>query len=246
MASISVGHQVYLYRLFVREIGIGRQTPIARVEEVLVADDVLPCDLGCADTRELLEKLSDFVRLTVFKKGRVYVTVVAQPTWDEALARADKEDSAKRPADKGAKSWKRRRNRGEIQPLRPRPKNRPKIAETVETVEIAEEQVQKQVEKPASESAESAPKTSEPVVVVTASEVGAAPSKGTAPDTEVAHEPKFDNRVEPQATIVEESQYAVGDKRASASNSAQESTTDLAEEAVAEDVAASTPTASQE
>ena len=153
MATISVGHQVYLYRLFVRELGVGRQTPVARVDEVLAADDIMPCDLGCADTRELLECLSDFVRLTVFKKGRAYATVVAQPAWDEALARAEKEGTAKRPAEKGAKTWKRKRNRGEVQPVRPRPKNRPKpVEEPAEKPEAATESAateQAAVENPA-------------------------------------------------------------------------------------------------
>ncbi len=125
MATIPLGNQLYLYRLFSREVGVGRQVMLARMEEVLSADDIWPCDLGCTDVRELLEQLSDFVRLTVFKKGRVYATVIAQPEWDAVLERAKKDESA--PADKGGlRSWKRKKANRDPKPVRPRPKGRPK------------------------------------------------------------------------------------------------------------------------
>ena len=75
MPRITPGNRLYLYSLFSREIGVGKQTMISRVEEVLLADDIMPCDLACDSTRELLEQLDEFVRLTVFKKGRVYATI---------------------------------------------------------------------------------------------------------------------------------------------------------------------------
>ena len=125
MATIPQGNQLYLYRLFSKEVGVGRQVMLARVEEVLAADDIWPSDLGCADVRELLEQLSVFVRLTVFKKGRVYATVIAQPEWDAILERAKKDDSA--PPDKGGlRSWKRKKAKRDPKPVRPRPKGRSK------------------------------------------------------------------------------------------------------------------------
>ena len=125
MATIPLGNQLYLYRLFSREVGVGRQVMLARMEEVLAADDIWPSDLGCANVRELLERLSDFVRLTVFKKGRVYATVIAQPEWDAALERAKKGEGA--PAEKGGpRAWKRKKANRDPKPVRPRPKGRPK------------------------------------------------------------------------------------------------------------------------
>ncbi|MDO4806597.1 MAG: DUF3825 domain-containing protein [Coriobacteriales bacterium] len=129
MATVSAGHQLYLYRLFVLEVGVGRQVTLSRMEEVLASDDILPCDLGYETVRELLEHLDAFIRLTVFKKGRVYATVLAQPEWDDALEKANKDDTQKRTSDKGAKSWKRKKGKGALQPIRPRPKNRPKPEE---------------------------------------------------------------------------------------------------------------------
>lgn len=125
MATVLVGHQLYLYRLFVSKVGVGRQVALSHMEEVLASDDIMPCDLGFNTTRELLEHLDSFIRLTVFKKGRVYATVLAQPNWDETLLNVQKDDETKHLANKGAKSWKRKKNKGVPQPLRPRPRNRP-------------------------------------------------------------------------------------------------------------------------
>lgn len=123
--AISVGNQLYIYRLLVQKIGVGQQVMLSRMEEVLLECDILPCDLGCADVRELLEQLSTFVRLTVFKKGRVYATVLPQPEWDAALEILEKEASAKGGSKGGQKSWKHKRSKKSLRPVRPRPKNRP-------------------------------------------------------------------------------------------------------------------------
>ncbi len=122
------GNKLYLYRLLRDAMGVGRQTMISRVEEVLMADDLMPSDVGCADTRELLEQL-DFVRLTVFKRGRVYATVIAQPELDELLERASTKDDkdAKMPATSGKRrSWKRKKSAKDVRPAKPRPKGRVK------------------------------------------------------------------------------------------------------------------------
>lgn len=133
MATITAGNELYLYQLLCREAGVGRQVMLSRIEEIFLADDILPCDLGCSDVREVLEHLPAFVRLTVFKKGRVYATIVANEEWDAVLVRIEKgEGSSPKPAAKGgAKSWKRHKARKDPRPAKPKPKNRPVTAEDV-------------------------------------------------------------------------------------------------------------------
>ena len=79
MSRITAGNRLYLYRLFKNQIGTGRQERIQRFEEVLAADDIAPDDLDCKDVTELLGALDDMVKLTVFKKGRTYATLLASP-----------------------------------------------------------------------------------------------------------------------------------------------------------------------
>ncbi|MDO4538464.1 MAG: hypothetical protein Q4B54_09920, partial [Coriobacteriales bacterium] len=119
---------MYLYDLLSREVGVGKQTMLASVEEVLAADDIMPCDLDCADTRELLEALDEFVRLTVFKRGRVYATVLDQPQWNEVLERlaSEAENPEKGNANVGGpKAWKRKKSKKDPRPAKPRPHGRP-------------------------------------------------------------------------------------------------------------------------
>lgn len=116
--ALTTGNRIYLYNLLRQAIGCGKQTFMTRVEEVLAADDLAPQDLGFADARELMEELSEFAQLTVFKGGRVYVTLVAQPAWDEALDAADA--AAKKPAGGQGKPWKRKRGDKTVKPVRPR------------------------------------------------------------------------------------------------------------------------------
>ena len=144
MPHVTPGNRLYLYQLFVREVGVGKQTVLARIEEVLLADDIMPCDMGFDDVRSLLEELSDFVRLTVFRKGRAYATVIAQPEWDEILAELDKprEETKGKGAGKGAgkggaKSWKRKKSRKTPKPAKPRPHGRPE-PEPAEVPEVEE------------------------------------------------------------------------------------------------------------
>lgn len=116
--ALTTGNRIYLYNLLRQAIGCGKQTFMTRVEEVLAADDLAPQDLGFADARELMEGLSEFAQLTVFKGGRVYVTLVAQPAWDEALDAADA--AANKPAGGQGKPWKRKRGDKTVKPVRPR------------------------------------------------------------------------------------------------------------------------------
>lgn len=127
MSQIKPGHRLYLYRLFCRELGVGKQTALARAAEVLEADGLAPADLGFEDARSLFEELSECVKVTVFKKGAVFVTVLANEEYDQALARAEK-NGGKNPA--GAKSFKRQRGVKNVKPLKPKhiePKPEPEV-----------------------------------------------------------------------------------------------------------------------
>lgn len=112
--SLTLGNHIYLYRLLSEAIGCGKQTFLTQVEEALEKESLGAADLGFESTRELLEELDDFVKLTVFKGGRIYATVIAQPTWDEALAAPQKK------ADAGGKSWKKKRGDKSIKAVKPR------------------------------------------------------------------------------------------------------------------------------
>ncbi len=116
--TLSLGNHIFLYRLLRDAIGCGKQTFMTQVEEALTAGDMTAYDLGFESTRELLEELDDCIKLTVFKGGRLYATVIANDAWDAALAKG--EDKPK--AAKGAKQSYKKKKRGEkdIKAVRPK------------------------------------------------------------------------------------------------------------------------------
>ena len=128
--TLSLGNHIYLYRLLRDAIGCGKQTFMTQVEEALAAGDMAAYDLGFESTRELLEELDDCIKLTVFKGGRLYATVIANETWDAALAKG--EDKPK--AAKGAKQSYKKKKRGEkdLKAVRPKHVKRPKPETMVE------------------------------------------------------------------------------------------------------------------
>ena len=117
--TLSLGNHIYLYRLLRDAIGCGKQTFMTQVEEALAAGDMTAYDLGFESTRELLEELDDCIKLTVFKGGRLYATVIANEAWDAALAKG--EDKPK--AAKGAKQSYKKKKRGEKDLKAVRPKH---------------------------------------------------------------------------------------------------------------------------
>ena len=121
--TLSLGNHIYLYRLLRDAIGCGKQTFMTQVEEALAAGDMTAYDLGFESTRELLEELDDCIKLTVFKGGRLYATVIANEAWDAALAKG--EDKPK--AAKGAKQSYKKKKRGEkdLKAVRPKHVKRP-------------------------------------------------------------------------------------------------------------------------
>ena len=138
MPSIAPGNKLYFYQLFSRELGVGKQTSLARVEEVLAADGLAPDEVGCADARALVEALPEFIKLTVFKKGVVFATVLANPEYDHALDRAAGEKDAGSGASAG-KPWKRRRGVKSVKPIKPRHKERTVEPEVVSEPEVTPE-----------------------------------------------------------------------------------------------------------
>lgn len=121
--TLALGNHIYLYRLLRDAIGCGKQTFMTQVEEALAADDMTAYDLGFESTRELLEELNDCIKLTVFKGGRLYATVIANEAWDAALAKGED----KRKATKGAKQSYKKKKRGkkDLKAVRPKHVKRP-------------------------------------------------------------------------------------------------------------------------
>lgn len=128
--TLSLGNHIYLYRLLRDAIGCGKQTFMTQVEEALAVGDMTAYDLGFESTRELLEELDDCIKLTVFKGGRLYATVIANEAWDAALAKG--EDKPK--AAKGAKQSYKKKKRGEkdLKAVRPKHVMRPEPEAMVE------------------------------------------------------------------------------------------------------------------
>lgn len=142
MPRITAGNHLYFYQLFCTEMGVGKQTPLARVEEILSEADVLLEDVDCESIEELLGELSDFVKLTVFKKGRVFATVMAKADLDDLLEKAAQPTVDKAAAAAG-KSWKRARRSKDVRPTKPRHKRKPKPVseQTVPSEEPANETI---------------------------------------------------------------------------------------------------------
>ena len=141
--TLSPGNHIYLYRLLRDAIGCGKQTFMTQVEEALAAGDMTAYDLGFESTRELLEELDDCIKLTVFKGGRLYATVITNEAWDTALAKG--EDKPK--AAKGAKQSYKKKKRGEkdLKAVRPRHVKRPEPEAMVEAAPEPEPETETEV-----------------------------------------------------------------------------------------------------
>lgn len=127
--TLTQNNRIYLYRLLSHELGCGKQVFLPTVEGALAGDRMTAEDLGYESTRALLEALDEFVKLTIFKGGRIYATVIAQPVWDEALAVLESGSSVK--SDGGSKSgkpWKRKKADKALKPVRPKRVKRPEPA----------------------------------------------------------------------------------------------------------------------
>lgn len=205
MAKITAGNALYLYRLLGRELGVGKQTSMARVAEVLGADGIWPEDLGCADVRALCEALTDFAKVTAFKKGQVFVTVMRNEELDRMLERAGEPTAAEKAASKG-KPWKHRKGAKAVKPQKPRHVEKPAAVEpepepapepVAEPVAEEEPQAEAAVEKTAE-----AEITSEPVNEV---EVASEPAAEPEPEPESEPVPQAEPEPEPAPVAPEPS-----------------------------------------
>lgn len=199
MAKITAGNALYLYRLLGRELGVGKQTSMARAAEVLEADGIWPEDLGCVDVRALCEALTDFTKVTAFKKGQVLVTVMRNEELDRMLERAGKPTAAEKAASKG-KPWKHRKGVKAVKPQKPRHVEKPATVEPV--VEPAPDLAPEPVSEPATEPvAEEEPQAEAAVEKTTEAEV----TSEAATKVEVASEPAAEPEPEPAPAAPEPS-----------------------------------------
>lgn len=189
MAKITAGNALYLYRLLGRELGVGKQTSMARVAEVLEADGIWPEDLGCADVRALCEALTDFAKVTAFKKGQVFVTVMRNEELDRMLERAGEPTAAEKAASKG-KPWKHRKGAKAVKPQKPRHVEKPAAVEPEPEPEPMPKPVAGPVPEPAAEPAADEEPQAEAVVEKTA-------GAEVAIEVEVAPEPEAEPGPEP-------------------------------------------------
>ena len=195
MAKITAGNALYLYRLLGRELGMGKQTSMARAAEVLEADGIWPEDLGCADVRALCEALTDFTKVTAFKKGQVFVTVMRNEELDRMLERAGEPTAAEKAASKG-KPWKHRKSAKAVKPQKPRHVEKPATVEPVvepvvePALDLAPEPMPEPVTEPV---AEEEPQAEAAVENTTEAEV----TSEAATKVEVASEPAAEPEPEP-------------------------------------------------
>lgn len=105
---------------------------MTQVEEALAVDDMTAYDLGFESTRELLEELDDCIKLTVFKGGRLYATVIANEAWDAALAKGEDKPKTAKGAKQSYK--KKKRSEKDLKAVRPKHVKRPEPEAAVEAV----------------------------------------------------------------------------------------------------------------
>lgn len=176
MAVIKQEHALYLYKLLKATIGVSKQTPLSTVEGVLIEDDLAPQDFGFDDIRALMEACSDFIKITAFKKGYVYATLLTFDTFEAALVAGEKNVESQN----NGKPWKRRRGAKSIRALKPK-----------HLVVEAEPEVEEPEEMPITESSE------EPTV---AEESSAEAPAAETPEENLQQESADDATPEPAGT----------------------------------------------
>lgn len=191
--TLSLGNHIYLYRLLRDAIGCGKQTFMTQVEEALAAGNMAAYDLGFESTRELLEELDDCIKLTVFKGGRLYATVIANEAWDTALVKG--EDKPK--AAKGAKQSYKKKKRGEkdLKAVRPKHVKRPEPVAEVAPEPEPETEIEVAIEVAAETETEIAAMTDPEVMSEqeAAAELNEAPKSATEEAASQPETPAFQN-----------------------------------------------------
>ena len=196
MAVIKQEHALYLYKLLKATIGVSKQTPLSTVEGVLIEDDLAPQDFGFDDIRALMEACHDFIKITAFKKGYVYATLLTFETFEVALAAGEKNVESQ----SNGKPWKRRRGAKSIRALKPKHL----VVEAESEVEElpAQEELTEPEELPVAESSEELPAAeTEPTTEVSAAEAPAATAPtAEAPEEDLQQETADDTVPEPAGT----------------------------------------------
>lgn len=158
MAVIKQEHALYLYKLLKATIGVSKQTPLSTVESVLIEDDLAPQDFGFDDIRALMEACPDFIKITAFKKGYVYATLLTFDTFEAALIAGEKNVESQN----NGKPWKRRRGAKSIRALKPKHlvvETEPEVEPEPEELPVTEESEESAV---AEESSAEAPAAETP------------------------------------------------------------------------------------
>lgn len=146
MPRMQPGNRLYLYQLLHEQLGVGQQVPLARVDEALASVDLAPQDMEYSDARSLCKELSDFVRITAFKGGHVFATILAHDEFDQALATLNKAENASSSGAGSGKPWRKKKG-SKLKPVRPRTKRvKPVQGVAEEQVASAESEVVPEVE----------------------------------------------------------------------------------------------------
>ena len=197
MAVIKQEHALYLYKLLKATIGVSKQTPLSTVEGVLIEDDLAPQDFGFDDIRALMEACPDFIKITAFKKGYVYATLLTFDTFETALVAGEKNVESQN----NGKPWKRRRGAKSIRALKPKHlvvEAEPEVEPEPEELPVTEESEESAV-------AEESEKLS--VAETTVADVPAAETAAEEPKQETANEaaaePAEAETLAPEATETE-------------------------------------------
>lgn len=197
MAVIKQEHALYLYKLLKATIGVSKQTPLSTVEGVLIEDDLAPQDFGFDDIRALMEACPDFIKITAFKKGYVYATLLTFDIFEAALVAGEKNVESQN----NGKPWKRRRGAKSIRALKPKHL----IVEAEPEVEPEPEELPVTEESEESAVAEESEKLS--VAETTVADVPAAETAAEEPKQETANEaaaePAEAETLAPEATETE-------------------------------------------
>lgn len=114
--TLQPGHKLYVYQVIKREFGLGVQRRIGELEDLLSAQNLAAYDFGFEDIRALCEGMSEFIKLTVFKKGVVYVTLLSFEPFETALQKLEETSEVK----KAAKGGGYRKSGKVLKPVKPR------------------------------------------------------------------------------------------------------------------------------
>ena len=180
MAVIKQEHALYLYKLLKATIGVSKQTPLSTVEDVLIEDDLAPQDFGFDDIRALMKACPDFIKITAFKKGYVYATLLTFDTFEAALVAGEKSVESQN----NGKPWKRRRGAKSIRALKPKhlvAETEPEVEAEPEEPPVTEESEELSVAETSAADAPAVDTAAEEPTQETANEATAEPAEAEAP-----------------------------------------------------------------